>query len=497
MNALVLFIGQQQRKQQKNKTFKSMGATNRYLFGKSLLDLCTPIMIALILTAAIVSILFPYYQAYTQWQGYGIYENYSNQIDIDGLSAYAFKWLGWILLLFFGLSSLFIVRIIKTTGFRSFAFLRNTLIVSQIFIGCFFFFISLSLYKQVRFTQKTDKGIIVENITQVDVGYYTSIDFNSLGEEFLKSPYIEDVTFTVTPILIDNGDHYLSYIGDYKSLENPEEVINNIDVLGVEPNFFDFFGIKLKEGHLTKEKNDVIINETQRRVWQDKNPLGKPAKIGLLSEAQISGVIQDYYYSTMQYPIKGLFFHLNTFTIPYQYLYFKTQPENQAKAIEYVNTVLEKVETGDVAPGKRFIQLTDMQAEFNRPEKMLFRIFGFLSFICILVVSFGIYSLITLTIEQRKKEIAIRKINGAEIRDILVLFIRNYLLLVIAGNILALPVAYFFINSWLENYVYRTSLSAWLFAVVFIATCLIVLLSIVEKVRVAAKENPAEVIKTE
>jgi ABC-type antimicrobial peptide transport system permease subunit len=202
----------------------------------------------------------------------------------------------------------------------------------------------------------------------------------------------------------------------------------------------------------------------------------------------------------MQYPIKGLFFHLQeevSQMIPHQYVYFKTQPENQAKAIEYVNTVLEKVETGDVAPGKRFIQLTDMQTEFNHPEKILFRIFGFLSFICILVVSFGIYSLITLTIEQRKKEIAIRKINGAEIRDILVLFIRNYLLLVIAGNILALPVAYFFINSWLENYVYRTSLSAWLFAVVFIATCLIVLLSIVEKVRVAAKENPAEVIKTE
>ena len=100
-----------------------------------------------------------------------------------------------------------------------------------------------------------------------------------------------------------------------------------------------------------------------------------------------------------------------------------------------------------------------------------------------------------LTIEQRKKEIAIRKINGAEIRDILVLFLRNYLLLVIAGNALSLPVAYFFINSWLENYTYRTALSWWLFAVVFIVTGMIVLLSVVEKVRMAAKENPAEVIK--
>ncbi|MDR3261891.1 MAG: FtsX-like permease family protein [Tannerella sp.] len=119
-----------------------------------------------------------------------------------------------------------------------------------------------------------------------------------------------------------------------------------------------------------------------------------------------------------------------------------------------------------------------------------------LSAICILVVSFGIYSLVTLTIEQRRKEIAIRKINGAEIRDILVLFIKNYLLLVIAGNVLSLPTAYFFIDRWLEYYVYRTSLSWWLFALVFIVTCLIVLFSIFEKVRIAAKENPARAINS-
>ncbi|MDR1339061.1 MAG: ABC transporter permease, partial [Prevotellaceae bacterium] len=109
----------------------------------------------------------------------------------------------------------------------------------------------------------------------------------------------------------------------------------------------------------------------------------------------------------------------------------------------------------------------------------------------------GIYSLVSLTVEQRRKEIAIRKINGAEIRDILALFLRNYILLVVAGNLFALPVAYAFMKRWLEYYVYRTSLSGWLFALVFVATCLIVLLSIFERVRRAAGENPAEVVKSE
>jgi ABC-type antimicrobial peptide transport system permease subunit len=307
----------------------------------------------------------------------------------------------------------------------------------------------------VKFTQKTDKGIVVENITQVDVGYYTQIDFQSLKGELLRSPYIEAVTFTTNPVLTEIGDHYQSYLGNFIFQDRPEEKLENISVQLIEPDFFTFFGIKLKEGNPITEHN-VIINETQRQALPDKNPLGKSIKVGLLAEAQICGIIEDYYYTSMQYPITGIFFHLYSDgpIIPYQYVYVKTKPENHAKAIEHIKGVLEKVETGEVAPGKRILELSDIQDDFNRPEKILFQIFGFLSLICILVVSFGIYSLVTLTIEQRRKEIAIRKINGAEIGNILVLFLRNYLILVIIGNMLALPVAYLFINGWLENYAY-------------------------------------------
>ncbi|MDR3219669.1 MAG: FtsX-like permease family protein [Dysgonamonadaceae bacterium] len=380
----------------------------------------------------------------------------------------------------------------------SFSVLRNWLIVIQVFIGCFFFFISLSLYKQVRFTQTKDKGIVVDNITQIDVGYYTSIDFRALGQELLKSPHIEDVTFTTTPVLAETGDWYSSYNGNFAFTDNLDEQMQ-MNMFVIEPNFFDFFEIQLQKGNRFSDVNDIIINNAQLQTLPDKNPVGKSVKIPFLDEAKICGITNDYYYSTMQYPIAGLCFQQATEDVlkftPYQYIYIKTKPENRAKAMEYTTAVVEKEKTKYVAPDKRFIELNSIQEAFNRPEKILFRIFGFLSVICILVVAFGIYSLVTLTIEQRKKEIAIRKINGAEIRDILVLFIKNYLLLVIVGNILSLPVAYFFIDRWLEYHVYQTALSWWLFALVFIVTCLIVLLSIFEKVRTAAKENPAETIK--
>jgi ABC-type antimicrobial peptide transport system permease subunit len=503
MNALVLFIGLQQRKLQKNKTFRSMGASTYYLFWKSFTDLLVPIIIALLLAIYLIFTVFPYYQNYTQWEGYGSASETIIKIDMSELAVYAAQNFGLVAGMFLLLSSLIIIALVREKGYNRFSFsvLRNLLIVIQVFIGCFFFFIALSLYKQVRFTQTKDNSIVIENITQIDVGSYTKIDFRMLGQELLRSPYIEDVTFTTIQVLDKIGEWYFSGGGGSAFFkDNPDEKVET-NIFLIEPNFFDFFGMQLKEGGWMIDENDVIINNSQFQTLRDKNPIGRHIQMHNFEDIKICGVINDYYHAPLQYPVQKLFFHLSTektlgeYAYPYQYIYIKTRPENHDKAIEYANSVVEKEKTEYVAPGKRFIELSSVQEEFDRPEKILFRIFGFLSLICILVVAFGIYSLVSLTIEQRKKEIAIRKINGAEIRDILVLFTKNYLVLVIVGNVLSLPVAYFFIVRWLEYYAYRTSLSWWLFAVVFVVTCLIVLFSIFEKVRKAANENPAEVIK--
>jgi len=135
--------------------------------------------------------------------------------------------------------------------------------------------------------------------------------------------------------------------------------------------------------------------------------------------------------------------------------------------------------------------------KLNRPEQTLSMIFGILSLACILVVSFGIYSLITLTIEQRRKEIAIRKINGAKFADILRLFFREYLILVVVGNVFALALGYYLMQRWFETYIYHTTLNWWLFTAVPITTGVIVFLSVVSKINEAAKINPAEALKYE
>jgi ABC-type antimicrobial peptide transport system permease subunit len=320
-------------------------------------------------------------------------------------------------------------------------------------------------------------------------------NYPAMKEELLRSPYIDDVTFTTTPVINELGDHYLSYIS---RMRVDETQYDDLKVFVVEPNFVDFFGMKMKEGEWISAETDVVINEVQAQVFGDKSPVGQAVKIAGFGEGKINGILCDYYYSTMQYPVAGLVFHLhreNSY-VSYQYAYLKIKPENRVKALEHARKVMEtQQETREVAEGKQFLELTGVMNQFNRPERTLSMLFGLLSLACILVVSFGIHSLITLTIEQRRKEIAIRKVNGAEFSDMLRLFFREYLVLVIIGNTLALTLGYYLMQRWFETYAYHTTLSGWLFAVVFVTTGIIVFLSVVSKISKAARVNPVEALE--
>jgi len=315
-----------------------------------------------------------------------------------------------------------------------------------------------------------------------------------MKEELLRSPYIDDVTFTTTPVISELGEWYQSYIS---RIIVDEEEYSDINIFVVEPNFFDFFGMKMKEGEWLSGETDIVMNEAQMQMFGEKNLLGQSIRMGGFGEGKISGILRNYNYSTMQFPVGGLVFHSKTNIVRYSYAYIKTKPENRTMVLGHVQKFLETQQTSEVADGKQFLELTAVMDEFNRPERTLSMIFGILSLACILVVSFGIYTLITLTIEHRRKEIAIRKINGAEFVDILRLFFSEYLLLVAIGNTFALTLGYYMMLRWFETYAYHITLGWWLFAVVFVTTGIIVFLSVVGKISNASNINPAEALKFE
>ena len=135
--------------------------------------------------------------------------------------------------------------------------------------------------------------------------------------------------------------------------------------------------------------------------------------------------------------------------------------------------------------------------KYLKSENSLLKLLSFVSVVCILICVFGFVSLVSLTCEERRKEIAIRKINGATTGDILAIFVKEYALLLTIGSAIAFTTGYFIMYQWLEHYVKQTTIPAWIFLSIFCAMALVIVVCVGWQVYRASVENPAEVVKSE
>ncbi|MDD2727366.1 MAG: FtsX-like permease family protein, partial [Proteiniphilum sp.] len=141
--------------------------------------------------------------------------------------------------------------------------------------------------------------------------------------------------------------------------------------------------------------------------------------------------------------------------------------------------------------------MEDIYASYTRSERYLLILLSIMTGLAILIALFGAYSIITLACRRRRKEIAIRKVNGATVREILQLFLREYLLITLLACLVAFPAGVLVMQRWLEQYTRRVSMEWWLFAALFLLMVLLVLASVLLQVVRAARQNPAVVVKSE
>ena len=132
-----------------------------------------------------------------------------------------------------------------------------------------------------------------------------------------------------------------------------------------------------------------------------------------------------------------------------------------------------------------------------RSEDNLSRLLLVVSIVAVLIAVFGVYSIITLACRQRRKEIALRKIHGAKLRDILGMFVREYGLILVVSSFVAFAVGYIIMHGWLEQYVRRITIGPYYYLLIFVATALLIALCVGSRVLSTARENPADVVKSE
>lgn len=507
MNLLVLYIGQQQRKARYNATFTTLGASFHSLLGKNVLELALPLLAAFLLSMAFVEIIFPYYEQYTQLmpESNSFYNGFvqritSGEVIRMALLIYPLTAVGFMLLSLFP-----IVALLKRSRHAASHTIRNGLIAGQIFIGSLFLITSFSFYQQYRLMEDTDKGVITDRIWQMDFGFDATCktDCTPLMEELKQSPLIEEVTALTQPLLLSQAEYYCSYISHLPIEGRNMDEADDDYCFVVQPNFLSFFGMKMKEGEWmdSERTQDIVVNESGAKELNIPSLTGRSVKELHRKSYRISGVLADYHYCPMQHKLKKVFFvHKNNaeaaqYYMGYRYFYIKLRPGSEHQALDYAAKIYLKYDKGEVSSEQQIVCLSALMDQFNRPERTMFRIFLLLASLCILISSYGIYGLVALSAEQRKKEIAIRKVNGAQLHHILRLFLKEYIWLALFGNAVALPLGYLFIQRWLETYAYHVPFQAWLLPLVFIITCGIVVLSVTRQVLLATKANPVDAIK--
>jgi len=416
----------------------------------------------------------------------------------------------------------------KTRGLT----LRNGLIVCQFIISITLILASLVVYNQLYFMQENDQGLNKENIVVIPNlrTMFISINEKEEGYEFhrdnwvLLSQTFRQELLKYSHVLSATGSTHVPGSGVNDRTEcrlegaNADEVFQ-IQWIGADPAYIETFGLKLREGRnyntffptqglMPYSPEGVVINETAVKSFGWSEPLGKTfiykgwgferknGKVDSASwiqqdiETQVIGVIEDYHFRSLRSKIQPLAFYPSAgFTIS-----VKIQPDDVSGTLEFLENTWKSF-TPDVPFAYSFLD-EDLEKLYGK-EKRLGKIFLYFTILAIVIACLGLFGLAAFTAEQRSKEIGVRKVMGAAVRDILKLLSRTYIILIIIAILVAWPVGYIAMHKWLQDFAYRIDIGAGIFIFTGLIALMIVAIAVSSQAIKASLTDPAESLRYE
>ncbi len=394
---------------------------------------------------------------------------------------------------------------------KTFAGVKNGFALTSLFlqltVGTLLIFSTLVFLYQFKKLNEKDIGFNRFNIMSFQCNVPLTKD------ELRKIPGVEEVIFFSHQFLPRGMTSHFGYKTE------SGEMIETESFQIHEPDFIDFFDMKILEGRNFHygETNACLINETAKRKFGLTDPIGERVNnytvIGVVADMYIDSPLLPVYPSTYrlrEYMITSASFNRETGQWKYNSTPMPDSPKASASisfnlfaykyspgSRELVQQKIQELITKNGGSRTSFNDLEAVYAEYTLSERYLLTLLGIMTAVAITIAVFGIYSMITLACNQRRKEMAIRKVNGAKAKEILALFFRQYFAVTVAACAVAFPVGVHVMQRWLEQYTRRVSMEWWLFAGVFVLVVAIVFISMAFRVWKAANENPAEVVKAE
>ena len=262
-------------------------------------------------------------------------------------------------------------------------------------------------------------------------------------------------------------------------------------------DFFETFNIPIIQGRAFSrdfgmdKETALIVNEEALRVMGMQDPIGKRVD-HYNRDAVIIGVMKNYHFATLRDQIGPQVLALDPEAA--NFVVIKVNPENLAATTDWIKNIWFSYDPDQTFEAKL---LDDILKEQYLLENIMGRFFNYATYLALLISCLGLFGLVAYSVEQRIREVGIRKVFGASTTDIFSLLSKEYLKLIAVSNIIAWPLGYFAMRMFLQNYAFRTSLGIDIFLMSAVAAFGIAFLTIFFQIFKASQANPVSILKYE
>jgi len=369
---------------------------------------------------------------------------------------------------------------------------RKGLVVFQFFLSVILIVSVIVIYKQIEFIQHKSLGYKKDNLIRIPIEGKVETSLDAFLNEVKNVKGVINASSMGHTLMGRNSNTSgLNWEG-----KNPEDLIL-FENVRVNYDMLETLGVEMAEGRFFSRESGVdtakiIFNETAIKVMNLEDPIGKVIKLWGQYDLEIIGVVKDFHFSSLHEPVNPLFFVLN--------------PKNTWN-------VMMRIEGGEEK--ETLEALTKLYASFNpgftfdyrfqdesyarlyKSEQRVASLSGYFAGFAVLISCLGLFGLAAFTAERRQKEIGIRKALGSSSVRIVLLLSGDFTRMVLVSIVLALPVSYWLMAKWLEQFAFHIELEAWYFVLAGFMALFVAWMTVASQAIKASLVNPVECLRTE
>jgi putative ABC transport system permease protein len=371
---------------------------------------------------------------------------------------------------------------------------RKGLVVFQFCVSTGLIISTLVFYQQLNFIRNKKLGYNPEQVVAVRIsGIKNRAQIESLEKEIRQLAAVAETSLSQT---------FPGEGGSGRNLQRPEASAEGapLTTCRAHPEVFEALDIPLLAGKPMRMKTEgdtiteVVLNRSAVEYlgWTPEEAIGQRIEASL-GYSIISGVMEDFHFGSLHQPVGYFAFH----NAPYewlQYLLVRLETERLFDSMQQLQKTFARV-----APESAFdyVFLDDHLDTLYRAERRLAKVVLIFAGLAVFVACLGLFALAAFTAEQRTKEIGIRKILGASVQNLVGLMSKEFIILVLISIVLAVPLAWYGMSRWLENFAYRIDLQWWVFMLAAILAVAIAFLTVSATSVKAALANPVEALRND